>query len=30
MFDFKPINFGNENENIYPYELETAGIDGYR
>ncbi len=29
MFEFYPISFGNENDNIFPYDLETAGIDGY-
>ena len=30
MFDCNPIYYGPENENILPYDLETAGIDGYR
>lgn len=30
MFGFNPISFGNENDNIFPYDVETAGIDGHR
>ena len=30
LFEFNPISFENDNDNIFPYDLETAGIDGYR